>query len=328
MNKKEQHIINSYSDCYKRTKNRKRKCFAKDCGQNAINSHVLWKRGIIKSIATNSKIIGLDFSEIIRKNKPKFKELGLKEFLYFQGFCNPHDNAIFKSIENENVDYYSFKTQKLLSVRSIYHERRKKEINIETIKCFLDKFRITDPKTNKQILSTLENELLGIKDLIFYAVELNKEITDPKGRFSFKVFELDQIPVITSTYFSPESLQTINRNYKFDPNWKNQPMNSFLINIIPNKNKTLLIIGYHNYFIKNAEVLNRIEKLNNSDLLKLISNILIQRIETWACSLEFYECNIKPIEENIITEFMAEHSDFDGKVQPGINMFVNENHRA
>lgn len=315
-------ILNEIDECNKQVKIKPRNCYVQDCDVDAINSHVLWKKGILKPISVNSELTSISHSQRLRYGKMEFKNISINKILSFKGFCNPHDSKIFENIEQHNTDYTNTKNQMLLSVRSLYHERRKKEIAIEQWKCIIDKKAIVEPEKVNFILNHVKHEILNIRDIAYYSTELNKDIYNPKGRFIFRHFEIDQnIPIVCSTNFNCESLNELTYEANSNPNWESNLLNLILFSFFPVKNKSYMIIGFHSDFFSNIQITKKINNYSEKQKLKLLSDILIQRIESWACSPNFYINHIKPKEKAILSEFDNEPSSFNGSLSNIINIF-------
>lgn len=320
---REEDIDTIVANCLKKSRKRKRNCFVYNCQKKTINSHVLWKSGILKPISTNSHLMELNIQKRIRNDKMKFVPSGLKEILSFKGFCSYHDNEIFKHIENKNATFETLKNQILVSVRGVYHEIRKKEINIDWYKCVLEENVLPFDEQKEFLRNEIYIHELGIKDLAFFAGELNKEYRNPNGRFVFKYYEFDEIPIVASTLFNTESLQTMQSDNLMNEDWEDNPLNTILFSFFPFKGKSIMIIGFHSNYLQNLKTVNKISSLSENDLLKFLSDILIERIESWACSFDFYEKYIKPNEKKILEDFDKEPNDFNGNLSDRINLFEN-----
>lgn len=314
-----------YNQCLKKALKKKRLCFVNKCEEFAINSHILWKAGILKPISTDSKLIELNVIPKKQNEKAKFAPMGLKKILSFKGFCSYHDNEIFQHIENFETDYSLLKNQILLSVRGVFHEKRKKEELIDWFKNVLNERILTKDQENN-FRAQIYVQQLGIQDLNFYISELNKEYIEPTGRFIFKYFELQKTPIVTSSVFHTDSIDKMNFDRLANENWEDIPLNTILFNFFPYKEKSIIIFGFHSYYLKeNLDIINKITNYDDADLLNLVSNVLIERVESWACSFDFYNNYLKENESKILADFAKESSDFNGRLGKSINIFEHWN---
>ena len=135
-----EYITTIKANALMKIRNKKRKCFVSGCKMNAIQSHVIWKNGILSKIADRSNhLIELNVQKIFRGEKLEFTSTGINSILAFKGFCNQHDHDIFKPIERSNIDFFNIKNQILISVRGLFFELRKKEMNIEWFEEIIDR---------------------------------------------------------------------------------------------------------------------------------------------------------------------------------------------
>jgi hypothetical protein len=307
---------------YKKNKN----CFATNCNNKAINSHIIWKKGIIQELAPNSHLYKIDTKGLNSRNKDlKFRRTGLNKILSFPGFCNKHDNNIFKEIEKDNTDYTKLRSQILVTLRGILAEIRYKEENIDWFNCLLNENIFTSEKQILFFQSQVHMTGHGINDLKFYLDELNKEYYESKGRFIFHTCVISKVPVVASGIFQVDSFEKMHRDNLTYKNWKETPLNNIIVTLFPFHEESILIIGYHvNCFKENIGVIDFLKNSNNDEKMKFVSDILIERIETWACSEEFYNDEIKKNEKAILEEFMLEPASFSTSPRNKLtNIFQN-----
>ncbi|QDU32743.1 hypothetical protein KS4_07770 [Poriferisphaera corsica] len=83
-----------------------RVCYAPDflrkCNGKIIRSHTIQKKGSLSFIADNGHVIGVKFGDKYN-NHIRFDKIGINKASTFYGFCQHHDKAIFKPIED--VDF-------------------------------------------------------------------------------------------------------------------------------------------------------------------------------------------------------------------------------
>lgn len=309
-------IKNEISQCLISAKNKNRKCFF--CDEDAIMSHVIWKAGILKPISTNSHLIELNIQNRVRHENINFIKSGLKKILSFKGFCNYHDNNIFSKVETKNVNFTERINQILISIRGLYFEIRKKEITIDFFKSQIEKNII--PQQNYFLQNRIKRISHAINDLHYFIKNLNQEVLYPEKHYNFIYKEVCPIEVVTSSLFTTEGINTMKSMSKIK-NWESIPTNSVLFTTFPYNGKSIILFGFSNEFILNKDIIKRINNYNEEELLHLVSNILIERIESWAVSFKFYEEKIKKQENRIISEFIKPAVDFTGELNKEINLF-------
>jgi SEC-C motif len=94
------------------------------CGDKRIGAHTVQRRGGLAAIAEASHVLSVKGAyDDLEKNDGEIipRLIGLKSASTFQGFCNVHDNAMFKPIECKEVALDAESTF-LLSFRAISYE--------------------------------------------------------------------------------------------------------------------------------------------------------------------------------------------------------------
>lgn len=319
----DKHVKGFHGEIFRRVKNKKRKCLFPNCNKTAIKSHVVWKSGILKRVAEAGHLMELNTQKNLRQEPTQFTKTGINDILSFKGFCNYHDNEMFKSIEKNDTNFNLIQNQALLSLRGILHEYRKKETTIQLINEILKSNLYPQQEDINYYKGLKHNNELGINDLSFYVNELCLEYVNPIGRFTYKTIELDEIPIVFSSFFMVDSWATMFDNSIHDIDWVTTPLNSIAASCFPDGEKSLLVLGFHTNYLQNLHVFKNINRYNTEQKLKLVSDIIIERIESWACSISFYEEHIKPIENKFLTAYDMKPTDFDGLLSDKINVFAN-----
>ena len=168
-------LKNKFQDIFLKSFKKDRICFNPGCKEIAINSHILSKNGIIRSISQNKHLYLVDNSRYLFQQKLRFNKIGINDALTFKGFCQKHDNEIFRSIEqNSDINFSNYSTQLLLSYRGILNELRKKEILIDVYNTM---------RKNEEVYLKLELQIfeefytglkIGLKDLETYKSFIEK----------------------------------------------------------------------------------------------------------------------------------------------------------
>lgn len=267
----------------KNVNSKQRKCLLDSCEEIAINSHLLQVNGILDNIMVNGHLYQIkanDYFKIEKEGYLSLKKIGINNAMSEFLFCNQHDTLIFKNIESENIDFYSYNSQLLFSYRSLCCELRKKEKN-------LDIFTRT---SNSNILNIEKNEfnydVLGtkyaIKDLMLYKKLIEEELNLPSEAFIFKTLEYPLIEISVSAIFSP-----LDPNFPFDELVNHiTPLNNCFINVIPQKEKLIIITGYHkdHYDDWILNYINSWQDLSYELLQRKLTDLITTRVETWCLS--------------------------------------------
>lgn len=311
-------LINKY---YQKVFDKQRVCCFPGCNEIAINSHILEKNGILKNIAENNHLFCLETKYNHDDEIVKFKKIGINKALTFKGFCNKHDNSIFKEIENgAEINYYDYKTQLLLSYRGISNELRKKEQDLEISNLIVKNEKFDDIINKKFINERKKFVEYGYRDINNYKIYLERNLKNIRyHNFIFNVFEYPKIDVCTSAFFTKASLKKL----AFDQMKCAYTLpQAIIFTVIPTTTNLILILGYLKKF-KNQlnNYIMSFGNLSKPEQLKKISDFLLLNIETWVCSPNLYENQLKKNENKIINIFLESMNDDWSEVKIEFNMF-------
>ena len=315
MEQLEQEFNKLFETVYSNSIRRKRKCFVENCSLEAISSHLLQKNGLLSQISDKDK--NLYQVKLFRYPIAKYvvKKVSANKALTFKGFCNNHDSELFKSIEDKNeIDFNDYNTQLLFSYRSVLKEYRDKEALVEFFReMFLKSISIILLKPYSELFyNSLRAEISAQNTVGFIVKSIQKNLNNIKeNQFHFNVFELPKLEICASAIYSLESVGETNRRLQLsDLEVKHLPC--LIINIIPQKTKTILLIGYHTLSKDLCEkVVKEYYEFDEKGLVKLVSDMLIRNFETWAFSSNIYEKKIKK-REDIFLDLM---NNYIGKMQ-------------
>lgn len=98
------------------------------CSKGITQAHTVQRKGGLSLIAESGHVLGLKPTmALLIKNdgNPKPRRIGLKQASVFPGFCNKHDTALFKVIEQPNIASTD-ETALLFAYRAIAYERFQK----------------------------------------------------------------------------------------------------------------------------------------------------------------------------------------------------------
>lgn len=298
MDKQEKIILGVLQNIKKNVNNKKWSCLIENCGQSAINSHLLQVNGILNNIIDNGHLIQIkpnNYFDIETKGFLSFKSLGIQQAISEYLFCNRHDTNIFISIETNEIDFFCYSTQLLFSYRSLCCELRKKMKNIEVFTRYgQSKILNNSFEQQKYLDLEIKGHNIGINDMSSLKKEMENEFNSTKKiqNFKFKTFKLPLIRICVSAVFSPihPNSNAIKNAYT-----QEQPLNTVFINVIPQKDNLYIIIGFHNNYV-DKWILDYINSWDTVDLTKLqnnLTNLLATKVETWSISPVLYKQILK-----------------------------------
>lgn len=281
---------------FQKFKNAPRECYEPSCKTAAINSHILQKNGVLTQIQEENHVYSLSTNQIT--GELAFRRIGVNNAFSFKGFCNHHDTTIFSSIEQESFEANDYKNQLLLCYRGILNEQRKKEVLIDLHTTFLSNSKTKDHIDSVAVRRLITNERHAIKDFIELSTYIANDLSSDTESFYFSHKVIDRLDVCTSATFNVETREDMLR--LSTQGRLHERLNSIIVNILPYRNKTLILIGC---LIKSIDKCLPYYAEFNKDPFKFSSDILLKHIETWVCSPTFYLQTIKPIEKDFLHEF-------------------------
>lgn len=269
-------------------------------------SHLLQHNGILNHIARDSHIIQLGSGGYFDESNFRFQKRSVAkaEVLTYKGFCSKCDNQIFQSIEKVAPNFNEYKTRLLFSYRAFLSEYSRILYALEAYSEFVAckelspeiKARSAPVKRRGELQLNFYNYYLKIfeKEL---KVKSNKSpliLFSPRRHFEFHTLEIPKIEVAASAVFSyAEDVPMTKDEYDLI-----KPLNAktasyikpFFINIIPKENSSVIILGYAKGAAKLEFMpVSQIDKLSTKAIYKLISDILIKRIDHWCISVPFFD---------------------------------------
>lgn len=159
-------------DSIKKTLEKDKHCYyevATEHSSPAIHSHSIWKSGILKLIAKDNQVYWInpnDRFEIFGDKKELFSSVIIKNATVYRGFCNTHDDNLFKEIEKDEI-YVESPIQKFLySYRAFSNQHVQDTLSTEAYKLFEEEatklFRIN--QLNGKEIMTIQNMVKNIKE--------------------------------------------------------------------------------------------------------------------------------------------------------------------
>jgi hypothetical protein len=276
-----------------------RKCYFPNCKNQPINSHILQKNGILNRLAVNNHLWEKAINQF--KDQPfYFKRTGINEIYSFDCFCKEHDDKLFKKIEQNIVDFNDYHSCLLFTLRTIYNELWRKEINIEQYKLMIEKGVF--PGYKKVIIEeTIKQEKLGISDIRKFENDIWEDINTGTENFIFNHRKLNKIDICLSALYNYETTMEMHQ-YRLLHGKDMERITTVFANLFPYDDNSVLLMGYNkkdeskikpyfNTFFKNSE-----KKVETQ-----ITNMLMFTTETWVISESLYKTKIKHVEDIFIS---------------------------
>ncbi len=279
-------------------------CIVSGCTEPAIVSHLLQRNGILDLVAENGHMILVQVSEAYGWEKSQipveFKRVGIRGSISIPLLCDKHDTELFSEIEQSQdgagtipLNPYDYRHQLLLSLRTMYAEKRRKQQAVEMYK------RISVAHTlpiNFQAMAKdqIRLQLVGIRDLDTYIKDIESELLSPNGLFEFKVYEYEEMKICSTAGLS--MCDDVKKNEDLD-----YVLPTVFFHAFPLNGVFYIVVGYHKGHNTDevSAFINSWSGLSIFDLQGELSKLFIQRVETWGMAPSLY----KQISVDKITRF-------------------------
>lgn len=282
-------IQNIMGKIAKHVNDKKWSCFANGCTKEAINSHLLMRNGILNYVAENGRLFELRTKkpEAFKKNEVpfSFKEVGINQAISFPLFCDMHDTALFKEIEDGHVDYQNYRHLALYCYRSICAEIRRKEIIVEQLSREINSNELSallSPTIQYEKKISKEGQIRGIAELEYYKDQFLLDIKNGTKNYSFISLSIPIKGVYASTL---STLFSTGGEAMYD-----DILNIFIFHLIPKYYSSQLVLGYHNSHV-NDRALDYIDRWKSVKVDKIgyMLTGLLGQVETWGMSPSVYK---------------------------------------
>lgn len=255
-------------------------CFYHDktsCHGEIKLSHSIQRNGrlsILEEEVNGNKVIYSlsSFTSTEKKFIQKLDPIGKAKASTFFGFCDYHDSNIFSPIENhpfDNSDKHCF----LHSYRAFAHSYHNKNEEYKSPPLLLKDF----PQHIKKEIEQATK--IGVDDMNFYKkrIDLMIEEKDYSGLQYFTCILPDLYPVACSTCITPDyTYMGTPMNNHLNPNMRFSPI---MATVLPDSDQTIIILSCFSNDKKAELFIDEIETLNDYNLKKVISTLLISYAE-------------------------------------------------
>ena len=236
------------------------------------------------------------------------------------GYCSNCDQRLFSRIEvpeplvpNTAADFCRY------SLRPIAHEIRKKEGNLKFLASRDGKGEVFVNHRGEYQLTKLKNEEFAIVGLKALLDEFTEGL-DRRIPVTFTIRELPRIEVCASSLLIPPTGLYVKKEHLLNASKSFKGKSFNIVNLFPTDNASLLILGTHDQASQESHELQKyVKKAEVTKLSRLVSNILIAKVEDWAISDQLYSKLPNNFESLITKAKTNQFSDFDKDAE--INLF-------
>ncbi|PIA78028.1 hypothetical protein BFR04_07295 [Gaetbulibacter sp. 4G1] len=275
-------------------------CYHPSCNEKSINSHILQKNGILSTIATDRHIWEPEINQF-KKPQFQFKRLGINQVYSFNCFCNKHDTDLFQKIETDNIDFEDYESCLLFTLRTLYNEIWRKEVNIKMYDCLIKE----SPKDfkNPYFLEHVRQENLGLNDLKFMETEIWNDLNNGTESYVFESRKINKVELCLSSFYNYDTTEEMH-NYRLKNGKDMERVSEIFINIFPYENETILLMGYNKKDEQKVKgYFYTFFKESEKRLQRKLTNLMLFQCETWVVSEKFYNEKIKDIVELFASGF-------------------------
>ena len=275
-----------------------------ECSGKIIKAHSIQNNRILKKIAYKGVVNQIKGENLIFKQDGS--EVGRKIATTFSGFCNYHDNELFKPIELKNYDPNNKEQEFFFAYRALAMELNLKKIAENRYKKMAEVFGQNQFFTNILHGTKLTiNELTERNDLFHEAI-LNKNFE----LISTKTIELDKEYLIAvSSIFAIEydfKGNIINDFSELVKN-NNNKMKIIFLTIFPQENKTFVLLSYLKENASTFEFLDeQLLKIDKTTIIKRLNLLIANYCENVVYSPKNWQKINKNEKQELIKTFSKE----------------------
>jgi len=283
-----------FTECRKGALDVPQKCFKPNCSEKAVACHILQKNGILSSIAPDRHVWEHRIN-FFKDPNFSFEKRGISQAFAFPCFCKFHDNNLFKRIESKTIDFSDYQSCLLFTLRTIYNEIWRKEVNLRMYNLFLKKR--PDVFNQPRFMETIRQEELGLQDLRVSENEIWSDYEGKTRSFLFMHRQMEKVEICLSSFFNYETLDEM-RSHLISTGKDMDSTSDLFVNLFPWNGKSILLMGYKLKDEKKVKgYINAFFKESEKRTLRKLTNLLLFKCETWVVSSKFYVERIKGVED-------------------------------
>ncbi|HFV9279136.1 TPA: hypothetical protein ACIAIK_001391 [Acinetobacter baumannii] len=270
------------------------------CEGKIVNAHSIQRGKILQSIAENGEVFELAF-EIYDDFEPtiQFKNVGIKKFSTFSGFCQKHDKTIFQPIEDKPFEN-SPEQKMIYAYRAIT-----KELHTKKESRRLNSISTKDDIQSKQLIQDII-DLKTLSDYTYSKLENNQ--FDELIHYSYVLDKFYPIACnsIFIPYFDMSGKQVFSKSEYVKIQNSSLPVEKspfIILNIFPEQEKTYILISHINSRCNDFEFIKELFNKSVNDFTLSISQILLTYCENVAFGPKYIKSKFTVEERRAIAEF-------------------------
>ena len=282
--------FNVFSDklvsAWKYAKNYPFSCCYPGCGKKANKSHLLQQHPILASICdeNNSVLQMVDNRKDPRSGDWDFYQrhnVGISDALQYKLFCEEHDNSLFKDLEQRNSIPRSRQDCLLLAFRSVCAVCHQEEQRLHIYEKTRMGSEVDAAKegVSRAFIRRMDAVVSNLWDAI-----------NGKGDnyYLFRMIAMPRIDIAASDCMTDEADLEVNI---MDDDY-NAPLNCLFINLIPDGDRLLLLLGCDTRYDKGGDYKSIIMDFPTGDVpsdyhLNTIKGILL-KCSNWCCAPKLF----------------------------------------
>lgn len=213
-------------------------CCCPECHEAAIKSHLLQRHPVLEAL-TGDKNELMQFEdnwEDARSGRWDLftkKTRGINDAMQYRLFCGKHDSFLFKNIESRNIIPESKRDCLLLAYRGACSARHQEERRMHLFESNFEH----DP--NEFNDAWLKNSLGFIRRMDAVIDNLWEALCGKDDSYTFRMIAMPYIPVAASDCIVDEEDY---QDHIMEETYC-KPLNCYFVNLIPNNNRLLLLLG-------------------------------------------------------------------------------------
>lgn len=262
-------------------------CSCPDCKAKAIKSHLLQQHPILESICDdkNRLLQMVDNRMDPRSGNWDFynrHNVGISEALQYRLFCKEHDNGLYKVLEKRDSIPESKCDCLLLAFRSACAVRHQEEQRLH----IYEKMRMCSGNVDERedVSNLFIRRMNAVVNNLWEAINGNGN-----DNYLFRRIAMPRIDIAVSDCLTDEKDL---EEHILDDDY-NTPLNCLFINLIPNEDKLLLLLGCDTRYDKRGEYQSIITDFPTGDVpidchLDTIKGILL-KCSNWCCAPRLYD---------------------------------------
>lgn len=271
---------------WKYAKNYPYSCSCPGCGKKAIKSHLLQQHPVLASICdeNNSVLQMVDNRKDPRSGDWDFyhrHNVGISDALQYKLFCKEHDNGLYKDLEQRNSIPESKRDCLLLAFRSACAVRHQEEHRLHIYE--KTKTGSVIDAAKEGVSCAFIRRMDAVVDNLWSAINGNGD-----NHYLFRMIAMSKEDIAVSDCMTDEA----DLEAHIMDDYYNAPLNCLFINLIPDGDRLMLLLGCDTRYDKGGEYKSIITDFPTGDVpvdyhLGTVKGILLKCCN-WCCAPKLY----------------------------------------